>query len=30
MGVEYKEQGLGIIRKQMSFAKACFSYFVSN
>ena len=30
MGVGYEEQDLGIIRKQMSLAKACFSYFVSN
>ena len=30
MGVGYKEQDFGIVRKQTSFTKACFSYFVSN
>ena len=30
MDIGYKEQDPGIVRKQMSFTKACFSYFVSN
>ena len=28
--LDIKEQNLGIIRKQTSFTKACFSNFVSN